>query len=512
MKAMSNGRFPGMIGLCLVLFLAVSPATARAAGKNPPAKVKVDTNALPRELKATSFAPVIKKVAPSVVNIYSSKTLRARQGANPLFRDPFWRRFFGGDDPGSDQRQPRARREQSLGSGVIITTDGYILTASHVVEGADEVKVSLSTGEQEFSAKVIGTDPPTDIAVLKLDAKKELPAVTLANDQNLEVGDVVLAMGNPFGVGQTVTMGIVSAMERGGFGISGYENFIQTDAAINPGNSGGALVDAAGRLVGINTAIISGSGGFMGVGFAVPASMAHYVMDQLISEGKVNRGYLGISIQPLTPELAKEFNLPDESSGVLVGGVSPNGAAAKAGLKEGDVILEVNGKKVTEPRTLQLAVAQTPPGSKATIRILRGQRGQKSAEKTLTAVLGTLPQNALAGRDFQNEDGSGQAGTDALDGVEVSDLDAQTRQQFRIPNNIRGALVVNVDPESNSAEAGVRPGDVILQIDRQPVRSAEDAVNLSEKAKDDTILLQVWSRSGNGPGGTHFLTVKNKKE
>lgn len=509
MKAISV-RFLGVAtALALLGVLAPEPTRAAASGKNPPADVKVDTNPLPRELKATSFAPVVKRVAPSVVTISTSKTLRQSQRMNPFLNDPFWRRFFG--DSFSEQQQPRVRREQSLGSGVIVTTDGYILTANHVVEGADEVKVTLPGSDQEYVARVVGTDPPTEIAVLKLDAKKQLPALTLADDSKLEVGDVVLAVGNPFGVGQTVTMGIVSATERGGFGLAGYENFIQTDAAINPGNSGGALVDAAGRLVGINTAIISRSGGFMGVGFAVPVTMAHYVMDQLILEGKVSRGYLGINIQPLTPELAKEFNLPDESSGVLVGGVTPNSAAAKAGVKEGDVVLEVNGKKVTEPRTLQLAVAQTPPGTKVAIKILRGQRGQKPVEKTLTAVLGTLPQNALARGGMQEEDGNPSA-TDALDGVEVSELDAQARQQFRIPNNIRGAVVVNVDPNSNSAEAGLQPGDVILSIDRQPVRNAEDAVELSEKAKGDTILLQVWSRGSGGLAGTRWVTVKNKKD
>ncbi len=243
---------------------------------------------------------------------------------NPFSDDPFWRRFFG-DNSGRSQA-PRERRAQGLGSGVIVTPDGYILTANHVVDGADSVKVAMTDG-QEYDARIVGNDPPTDIAVLKIEPKKELPAITLADSDKLEVGDLVLAVGNPFGLGQTVTMGIVSALGRGGFGITAYENFIQTDAAINQGNSGGPLVDAEGRLVGINTAIFSRSGGFQGVGFAVPVNMARYVMDRLISDGKVTRGYLGINIQPLTPDLAKAFNLPDESSGVLVGGVTPNSAA-----------------------------------------------------------------------------------------------------------------------------------------------------------------------------------------
>jgi len=497
---------------CLAFSFVIgsSSAFAAAPAKNSPAKVITDDSPLPKNLKdSTSFAPVIKKVAPSVVNIYTTKTTREAPRLHPFFNDPFFERFFGPQFRG--QLQPRERTERSLGSGVIVSSDGYVLTANHVVDGADEVKVALATGEQEFAAKIIGNDPLTDIAVLKLDEEKPWQAVTLADDTKLEVGDRVLAIGNPFGIGQTVTMGIVSGLERGGFGITSYENFIQTDAAINVGNSGGALVDAAGRLVGINTAILSGSGGNIGVGFAVPIGMARYVMEQLINEGKVSRGYLGINPQQLTPDLAAQFGLPDESSGVLVGGVMPDGAAAKAGLKEGDVILEVNGRKVTEPRHLQLTVAQTPPGSKVTLKILRGERGRKPAEKMLTATLGTLPQDAFArgGRPQQTE----REGTthDSLDGVEVTDLDPQIRRQNGIPNNIRGALVVNVESGSNAAEAGLQPGDVILQINRQPVRDAEEAVALSEEAKGDKIMLQVWTPSGRGQGFTRFLVVDNRK-
>jgi serine protease Do len=501
-------------GAMMALAAVAVPAPA-APSKNPPAKLSIDESALPQDLKAsTSYAPVIKKIAPSVVNIYSTTIVKDRGGMNPFLNDPFLRRFFGEDGP---QMQPRARREQSLGSGVIVTSDGYILTANHVVEGADTVKVALvlpnGGGEQEFDAKVIGTDPPTDIALLRIDAKKTLPAITMGDSDKLEVGDTVLALGNPFGVGQTVTVGIASATGRGGFGITGYENFIQTDAAINPGNSGGALADAAGRLVGINTAILSRSGGFQGVGFAVPVSMARFVMERLIADGKVTRGYLGINIQPLTPELAKEFRLPDQSSGVLVGGVSPNSAAEKAGLKDGDVIVELNGKKVPDPRTLQLVVAQTAPGTKVNVRVLRVESGQKPTEKNLTATLGTLPGDMFSARSRGGQPDENQT-TDALDGVEVADLDAQSRQEARIPKTVRsGALVVNVDPDSNSAEAGLRPGDVILQINHQAVHNAEEAVKLSESAKSNRILLQVWSRgAGGGQGGTRYIVVDNSKK
>ncbi len=271
----------------LVALQAASTGRRRAGvsqGESRFRELTIQDTPINRDLKAaTSVAPVVKKVAPSVVNIYSTVTVQERP--NPLFNDPFFRRFFGGEYGG--QTQPRTRREQSLGSGVIVSPDGYILTANHVVEGADKVKVALASGEKEFDAKIIGTDPATDTAVLKVDGKN-LPAITIADSDKLEVGDVVLAVGNPFGVGQTVTMGIVSALGRGGFGINNYENFIQTDAAINPGNSGGPLVDAEGRLVGINTWIISRSGGFQGLGFAVPINMARYVMERLISDGKVD--------------------------------------------------------------------------------------------------------------------------------------------------------------------------------------------------------------------------------
>jgi serine protease Do len=502
----------------LVLFALWAPALiysvltpSKAATTNPPPRLNIQEAPINRDGRApVSFAPVAKKVAPSVVNIYSTLTIKERP--NQLFNDPFFRHFFG--DEFGPEAQPRERKAESLGSGVIVSPEGYILTASHVVEGAEAVKVALSSGEKEFDAKIIGTDPPTDLAVLKLNINKPLPALPIADSDKLEVGDIVLAVGNPFAVGQTLTMGIVSALGRGGFGINpgGYENFIQTDAAINPGNSGGALVDAEGRLVGINTAILSRSGGFQGVGFAVPINMARFVMERLIVSGKVTRGYLGVGIQPLTPELAKQFGLPDESSGVLIGEVPPEGAAAKAGVQEGDVVTEFAGKKVTDPRSLQLLVAQTPPGSRVTFRVWHTAPGRRPVEKVLSATLGELPQRALTGNKRNGSQPGGQQNMDALDGVEVSDLDGAARRQFDIPRAVRGALVVNVDPNSAAAEKGLRPGDVIVEIDRQAVRGADEAVALSEKAKGaENVLLRVWSRSEEGAGATRWMVVPNSK-
>jgi serine protease Do len=490
----------------LALLIALHPARLAgvepsAAKGNPPPKLVIQDTPINRELKAaTSVAPVVKRVAPSVVNIYSTVTIHER--ANPLLGDPFWRRFFG--DQSGGQNQPQTHHEQSLGSGVIVSPDGYILTANHVVEGADKVKVALASGEKEFDAKVIGTDAATDTAVLKVDGK-DLPAITIADSDKLEVGDVVLAVGNPFGVGQTVTLGIVSALGRGGFGINNYENFIQTDAAINPGNSGGPLVDAEGRLVGINTWIISRTGGSQGLGFAVPINMARYAMERLIGDGKVTRGYLGLWLQPeMTPELAKQFSLPN-MNGALVTTVDPDSPGAKAGFKEGDFVTEFNGQKVKDMRHLRLIVSQTAPGTKVTLRLLRDGK-----EKTLTATLGELPKEALARNGEEQPGEHGPLKSDALDGVEVADLDAQARRESNVPDNVRGALVTKVEQDSNAAEAGLREGDVIISIDRRAVRSADDAVALSEKAKGDHILLRVW-RGDEGRGGMLFLSVDNTK-
>jgi serine protease Do len=300
-------------------------------------------------------------------------------------------------------------------------------------------------------------------------------------------------------------MGIVSALGRGGFGINNYENFIQTDAAINLGNSGGPLVDAEGRLVGINTWIISGSGGSQGLGFAVPINMARYAMERLISDGKVARGYLGLLLQQeMTPGLAKQLNLPN-MNGALVTEVVEDSPAGKAGIIQGDFVTEFNGQKVKDMRQFRLMVSQTAPGKKVTLRILRDGK-----EKTITATLGEMSKEALAGSDQEQSGKRGQSKTDALDGVEVADLDAQARREADIPGNVRGALVTKVDQDSNSAEAGLRAGDVITEIERKPVRNANEAVAASEKVKGDRILLRVW-RGGEGRGGMLFLSVDNIK-
>jgi len=465
-------------------------------------KVQVQPAPVTRDSRpALSFAAVVKKVAPSVVTIYSTKTVR-ENSHNPLLNDPFFRRFFGlEDEDGSNNRRPHIRQEQSLGSGVIVSPEGYILSNYHVVEGADEVKIGLPNGRGDVMAKVIGTDPPTDVAVLKVSATN-LTAITMTDSDNVQVGDVVLAVGNPFGVGQTVTMGIVSALGRGGFGVVDYEDYIQTDASINPGNSGGPLVDTEGRLVGINTFILSGSGGSMGIGFAVPINIGRYVMDRINKEGRVVRGYLGVYVQPVTAELRKAFNL-QEQTGALVGGVPPGTPAARAELKEGDVITEFNGKKVTDSRHLRLMVAQTRPKTKVDLKFLRDDK-----EMTSTVTLGELtPDQAAAAPGPRSRGGAVPKGDSlSLDGVDVSDLDSRIRQQLSIPPDLAGALVISVESGTSAYEAGLRPGDVILEINRQKVRNAREAIQLSRNIKD-RALLRVWSKTG-----SRFVVVEAGKK
>ena len=464
-----------------------------SAGAAVPPKLKVDERPVARETRpAVSYTSVVKKVAPNVVNIYTARNSRG-DGRVPMLDDPIFRRFFG-----PLEGIPRERRQRSLGSGVIVTEDGYILTNNHVVENADEIKVVFADGQQEFSATVVGTDPETDIAVIKVEGKT-LPAITTGNSDLLEVGDVVLAIGNPFGVGQTVTEGIVSAKSRGGMGIVDYEDFIQTDASINPGNSGGGLVDTEGRLVGVNTAILSQSGGNQGIGFAVPINLVRYVMEQIVTEGKVTRGYLGVVLQPVTPELAAEFKLP-KPMGALVSDVSPRSPAARAGLKEGDVIIEFNGKKVIDSRSLRLAASQMKPGTEATVKVVRDGK-----ERTFTVTLGELPNQRLS-RTGRPEGRGPNTEPGFLPGVQIADLDARARSELKVPEEIRGGvLVTDVVPTSPAASAGLRAGDVILEINRKPVSNVNEARKLARDSKGERTLLRVWS-----DGGTRYVAVPNK--
>lgn len=323
----------------------------------------------------SSYSLAARKAMPSVVNISTSKEIRRR---HPFMDDPLFRRFFGDSLDGETQRM------SSLGSGVIVGADGYILTNHHVIEAADEIEVALNDGRQA-RAKLVGADPESDLAVLKVELKN-LPAISFGHAEQANVGDVVLAIGNPFGVGQTVTQGIVSGLGRSHLGINTFENFIQTDAAINPGNSGGALVDANGNLLGVNTAIYSRNGGSMGIGFAIPVSLARHVMDQIIATGSVTRGWIGVEVQDITPELAESFRLPDGSKGVLIAGVVRGGPADRAGVKPGDILVEVEGKPVPDSSAMLNLVADVQPGKVALLKVLRN-----SASVAVKLTVGKRP-------------------------------------------------------------------------------------------------------------------------
>jgi serine protease Do len=505
MKAKSALLFAGflvaiILGIQLFASVQSQPNGNGRARKNGEAlpNIKFDKTPLARDVAAgNSFAPIIKKVGPSVVTVYSTKTVRVGRGGIPL-DDPILRRFFGEDEDEMPSRRPRERQEEGLGSGVIVSADGYILSNNHVVEGAEEIKIRFSSGGPDYEAEVVGSDPPTDLAVLRIKTTNSLIPVTIADSANLQVGDVVLAIGNPFGVGQTVTMGIVSATGRGGFGIVDYEDFIQTDASINPGNSGGALVDAQGRLVGIPTAIVSRSGGSMGIGFAVPSAMAWMVMDKIIKEGRVVRGYLGVYVQEITPELARMFNLA-EGSGALVAGVVAKSPAQQAGLREGDVIVEMNGKKVSDSRAMRLQIAQAAPNTTASLKVLRDGKTQD-----LRTTLGELETEQFAQSPEPTRTPTRR--NEAIQGVEVTDVDSRARTQLDVPPDMRGAVVTNVERDSPAYSSGLRPGDVILEVNKQKIRSAREFSEISRKTTDKAILLRVWSRSG-----SRYLVLETRR-
>lgn len=393
----------------------------------------------------SSYADVLEPVRKVVVSVYSTKTVRER--VNPLFRQ-----MFGDQFPSE-----RESKEKGLGSGVVVSPDGYILTNNHVVEGADELEVLLPD-DRKLKAKVIGTDPKTDIAVIKIDADN-LPIATLANSDKLRVGDVVFAIGNPLEVGETVTMGIVSAKSRN-IGIlqdvGGYEDFIQTDASINPGNSGGALVDAKGRLVGINSAIFSNTQTNIGIGFSVPINLAARIMNSLIETGTVSRGYLGVGVDPVTADLAEALGLKKDTKGVVINMVEPGTPAAKAGLKQEDVILSIDGTPIASREELRLIIAQKLPGTIANVKYLRGGK-----ENTADITLGKLP-----------DDGVGQY--EILPGVSVGRITDDARRSFFIDERVNGLLVTEVDPKSPYRDQ-LRKGTVILKINRYEVTDVPSA-------------------------------------
>jgi serine protease Do len=423
---------------------------------------------------------------PAVVNISTTSMVTTEE--NPfgdMFNDPFFRHFFG--DRNGHPGQKRKHKSSGLGSGVIVSEHGYILTNNHVVEGAEDIKVTLYD-KRELKGKIVGTDPRTDLAVIKIDAK-DLPTLRLGDSANLKIGDIVLAVGSPFGLNQTITMGIVSAVGRSNIGLADFEDFIQTDAAINPGNSGGALVNSSGELVGINTAIFSTSGGYMGIGFAIPSNMAKTVMDSIIDHGKVVRGWLGVSIQNLSPELAKSLGIK-ETEGALISGIEPNSPADKAGFKRRDLVVELNGKKVLDSTSLRNMVSATSPGKKVDFKIIRDGK-----EQTITVTLGEFKEKKTVKKTEYNN---------VLKDVTIHELTPGMQEKLNLPENLGGVVVTEVGPES-PAQGLLQPGDVIQEINKIAIRSAQDYDKaVSKLGEHDTVLLLIYRE-----GGSIYLTIKS---
>jgi serine protease Do len=477
---------PAVIGLAFLGAVGLGVAHEKMSTNNPPASLKLaDANAGPSR---SSYAPVLKSVLPAVVNISSSKVVRRSESSEGMM--PFFRQFFGGEDGQENfgSPQPRDYRKKSLGAGVVVSPEGYILTNNHVVDGATDVRVTLSD-KREFQGRIVGTDPKTDVAVLKIEASKLLP-ITIGDSSKAEVGDTVLAIGDPFGVGETVTKGIISAMGRGNLGIEDYEDFIQTDAPINPGNSGGALINDRGELIGINTAIIShGSGGNQGIGFAVPSNLVRTVMEEILKNGKVTRAYLGIFPQDVTPAIAKAFG-EKEPGGVLVGDVSPSSPAQAAGLQRGDIILEVNGKPMTDSNQLRMTISMMQPGSEAKLKVVHDGR-----QRELTIKLHELPTEQA---ENDHESGDQQR---APAGVEVANLTPAIAQQLNLPSTTTGVVVKRVNPTSPLADSGLREGDVVQEVNHQPVKNVSDFYNAMHKDAGNPLLLV------NRGGRTLYITA-----
>jgi serine protease Do len=449
---------------------AAAPTAAAA-----PAEPQV-TRALPGAV--VSYADVVAQVAPAVVTVRSERVVRSDGRAGLPFDDPFFQQFFGGPrDRGRGPMTPAPHEEGALGSGVVVSADGYILTNHHVIDGASHVKVDLPD-RRTFDAKVIGSDAPSDLAVLKIDAK-DLPTVRVGNSDRVRVGDVVLAVGNPLGVGQTVTMGIVSAKGRAtGLSDGSFEDFLQTDAPINQGNSGGALVDTRGELVGINSQILTPSGGNIGIGFAIPAAMAQNVMQQLIKSGVVHRAMLGVTVQPMTSDLARSLGLSDVR-GALVASVQPDGPADKAGVKRGDVILDVNGSAVTDSNSLRNRIASLSPGTHAALTVLRDGK-----QETISAVLTELPATKMASNEREG------GGSQGRFGLAVEPVTPEIASQLRL-KSARGLVVDDVTPGSVASEAGVRAGDVIEQVNRKPVNSVPEFQEAVKSSGERPALLLI---------------------
>lgn len=482
------------------LSLVFSIVGAAAVEWSGPATLSTVQAAVPPALaQEMGFADTVKKVTPAVVNIAVASE-PSRGGRRPHPPVP-----FGGppgeNPPGTEPPSPPspgppgppAQPGQSAGSGVIIRPDGYIVTNSHVVEDASEITVTLNDG-QEFSAKVVGTDSKTDLAVIKIEAD-HLPTLKWADYERLQVGDVVLAVGSPFGLSSTVTQGIISALGRGNVGITDYEDFIQTDAAINPGNSGGALVNVNGELIGINTAIFSRTGGSQGIGFAIPSSLAFDIVDSLVKTGKVVRGWMGIAIQEVTPALAKSFKLPDNRKGALISDVNEQGPSFKAGLKRGDVIIGFNDKDIRSVNQLRNVVARTLIGQEAKVKVLRDGK-----EHVLTVKVGERPPDEVLARRTPvppSPEETPKPPDNVLAALQVQELDSAILNQLNLPLKTTGVVINRIEPGSSAEAAGLRRGDVIQEVNHEAIKSLKGYQDIAAKIQKKETVVLLLSRQGN---------------
>ena len=479
LKKGNNPRFEVLLSLALLVatFASCNAQTGVMKLASP-----ADTaTAAPAIAAQNSYADAVSRVAPAVVTIRSTERARSSR-QYPFMDDPTFREFFGDRLP----QQQAPQRVQGVGSGVIINSQGYILTNHHVVDGALEIKVEL-TDNRTFTAKLVGSDPPSDVAVLKIEGNN-LPTLTLGDSDKVRVGDVVLAIGNPLGIGQTVTSGIISAKGRAtGLSDGSFEDFLQTDAAINRGNSGGALINTSGELVGINSQILSPSGGNIGIGFAIPSNMARAVMDQLLKTGKVRRGMLGVTIQSVDADLASSLNLP-AARGAIVTSVATGGPAESAGMKRGDVIVSVNDNAVSDPNSLRNAVARIAPGTNVSVKAIRDGR-----EANFQVALAELPDNRR--ETTQESDSGGPANTGRF-GMSLQPLSPELASRMGLAATESGVLVTRVDPDGNAADAGIRQGDLIQEVNRRPVRNLAEfnAAVVQSGARPALVLVRRGER------------------
>jgi len=494
----NSGRFRGAssrVNILLSLALVVV-SFASCSGQSRLMTIKPADPAPPAASNSgvvgvqTSYADLVSRVSPAVVTIRSTERTRTAQQF-PFMDDPMFREFFGDRIP----QQQTPQRVQGVGSGVIVNSEGYILTNHHVVDGALEIKVEM-TDNRTFTAKLVGSDPPSDLAVLKVDAK-DLPTLSLGDSDRVRVGDPVLAIGNPMGIGQTVTSGIVSAKGRQtGLSDGSFEDFLQTDAAINRGNSGGALVNTSGELIGINSQILSPSGGNIGIGFAIPSNMAKAVMDQLLKTGKVRRGMLGVTIQSIDADLASSLNLP-AARGAIVTSVSPGGPAERAGVKRGDVITSVNNQAVADNNVLRNQIAGLAPGSTATLTLLRNGR-----EQNVQVTLAELQDRQRPDSEESSGNNEGGVGNERF-GLTLQPLSAETASRYGLEADDQGLLVTRLDPAGNAASAGIRQGDLIQEVNRQPVRTVAEFSSAIRQSGSRPALILVKRRNA-----VVYLTLK----